>query len=457
MAHKGKPGLVLTAVLLSSVMFPLTIAGASVALTGIRADLGAELAATQWVVNGYNACFAAFLVFTGSLADVVGKRRIYACGLALFCLCGAVSAFAGDILLLDLVRALGGIGAAAAVTGGTSMLAATFDGPARARVFGLFGTALGIGLAFGPTIGGLLVDGLGWRAVFGVPAAFALVALLLVPALPVVPVEPGRRVDWAGAALFTTSLLLLIFALVQGADLGFTSPVILGSFAAVLLLGFAFTRVERRKPDPLFDLGLLANRRFLALSAAAGAIVIVLVPLMVYLPSYLIEVVHLSAGQTGIWLLMLTGPSVVLPTLGGLLATRVPPIALVVGSVAITGIGALLLVTIGPDSTPLALLVPFLLTGAGLGLSIGLNDGLAIGSVPPEKSGTASGMFNTARLANETVAIALVGAVLAGLSGGALTGTGYTSALRTVCVGLGVFALLATGAVAWLSRRDRAA
>ncbi|MEC3980128.1 MFS transporter [Amycolatopsis sp. H20-H5] len=213
--------------LLAVFTFPLTITGASIALPDIGKDLHAGLAATQLVVNGYNACFASFLVVTGSLADVLGRRRIFAAGVALYCAGGVTSMLIDDVVVLNLVRALAGIGAA---TGG-SILTVTFSGTARARAFGLLGTVLGVGLAFGPTLGGLLVDTLGWRAVFGVPAAITAVVPLLTPLLP------GTR------------------------------------------------------------------------------------------------------ETTGLWLLMLTAPTVLLPTVGAALAKRLPRVTLVAGSVAVTGAG----------------------------------------------------------------------------------------------------------------------
>ncbi|MGP4023543.1 MFS transporter [Actinomadura sp. 3N407] len=191
---------------------------------------------------------------------------------------------------------------------------------------------------------------------------------------------------------------------------------------------------------------------FSSLAVAAGAIVFVLVPFLVYLPSYLISVVGLDAGEAGLWLLMLAAPTVVLPTAGSALAKRVPRVVLVAGSVAVTGAGALLLVTIGPDSTPAGLAVPLVLTGAGFGLSTGLLDGLAISVVRPEQAGTAAGMFATSRLATETVGIAVVGAMLAALSGGRLEGSAYTGALHTVCLVLAAFAAVATCCVLVLFR-----
>ncbi|WP_262402089.1 MFS transporter [Actinomadura sp. CNU-125] len=453
--HRALKGnaLVLAVVLLSSFTSPLTITGVSVALPDIRADLGAGLTASQWVITGYNACFASFLVAMGSLADVAGRRRVFAGGVAVFCATGLAAAASQDVLTLNAVRVLGGVGAAASATGGSAILAATFHGTARVRAVGLLGTVLGAGLAFGPTVGGLLVETLGWRAAFGAPAALAGLVLLFVPRLPAGRGEPGRRIDWAGAALFTGALLALITSIVEGGERGFGAPLVLAGFVLAAALAAAFAAVERRTDDPMFELALLANRRFSSYAVAAGSIVFVLVPMLVYLPSYLISVVGLDAGEAGLWLLMLTAPTVVLPTAGAALAKRIPAGPLVAGSVAVTGAGALLLVTIGPGSTPWALAVPLALTGAGFGLSTGLLDGLAVTAVRPEQAGTAAGMFSTARLAAETIAIAVVGAALAVLSGDRLAGAHYTDALRVVCAALAVFAAVATACVLALSRR----
>ena len=448
--------LVLAVVLASMLTIPLTITGASIALPGIRADLDAGLSAAQWVVNGYNACYAGFLLLTGSLADVFGRRRIFASGLALFCVGGAVGAAAPHIAVLDLARAAAGIGAAAATTGGTALLAASFPEPrARARAFGLLGTVMGAGLAFGPAVSGLLADALGWRAVLGVPAAVAAVALALCRALPPVPGEPGRTVDRTGAVLFSGALLVLILALDEGPALGFGHPLVVAAFAAAAVMAVALVRVERRRPDPMLALDLLADRRFLAVATAAGALMGVLVPLVAYLPSYLVTVVGLDAGTAGAWLLMLTVPTVLLPSAGAALARRLPAPVTVAGPVATAAAGVALLATIGPDATPLRLLAPFVLLGAAVGMSNGVLDAMAVGAVPPERAGTASGMFNTSRLVTETIMLAVAGALLAALSGGRLEGTAFTGALRVVCLVLAVFAAAAAVVSVLLHRRGR--
>ncbi|MFE9694801.1 MFS transporter [Micromonospora sp. NPDC005806] len=450
---RNHPAVVLVAVLLSTIALPVSLTGASVALPDIGRDLHADLAGVQWVVNAYNATFASFMLATGALADLLGRRRVYAVGVAVFAAGGLLAALAGNVLLLDLARALAGIGAAAAATSASALLAGAFQGRARARAFSLFGTAIGVGLAFGPSVAGLLIEGFGWRAVFAAPALATCAVLVLVPLLPESRQPHPGRVDWPGTLSFTAALLLLIFGFVQGPAYGWTAPVILAAFVVAAALLVAFVRVERRRADPMFDLALLASPRFLGICLAAATIVAVLVPLLVYLPAYLTTVVGLSPGAAGATLILLTAPTLVLPLLTGALTRLVPATAVTVVSVLLVAAGAAWATVLGPHVNTAALAGPLLTIGSGVGLSIGLLDAIAIGSVAPSRAATGAGMINTARLTSETVAIAVVGAVLASTTAGRLADPGFTGGLRTVLWSMAGLALVAAVTVAVLVRR----
>ncbi|MER7459994.1 MFS transporter [Micromonospora sp. NPDC126480] len=450
---RNHPAVVLVAVLLSTFSLPLSLTGASVALPDIGRDLEAGLAAVQWVVNGYNATFASFMLATGALADLLGRRRVFVAGLAIFAGAGLLAAAADSILVLDLLRALAGVGAAAAATSASAILAGTFHGRARARAFSVFGTTIGAGLAFGPSIAGLLIDAFGWRAVFAAPASAAGAVLLLTPWLPESRQPHAGRIDWSGTVSFTAALLLLIFGFVQGPEYGWSDPRILAAFAGAVLLLVVFVRVERARHDPMFDLALLANSRFVAICLAAAVIVAVMVPLLVYLPSYFTTVVGLTPGAAGATLILLTAPTVVLPLLTGALTRRVPAPAVIVTSVAVVAAGAAWATVLAPASDARDLAGPLLTIGVGIGLSIGLLDALAIGSVAPHRAATGAGMINTARLSSETVAIAVVGAVLASTTAGRLADPGFTSGLRTVLWTMAGVTVLVAVAVAALLRR----
>ncbi|PZG21477.1 MFS transporter [Micromonospora craterilacus] len=454
---RNHPAIVLVVVLLSTLSLPVSLTGASVALPDIGRDLDAGLAGVQWVINGYNATFASFMLATGALADLFGRRRVFATGVAIFAGAGLLAAVADDILLLDVVRALAGVGAAAAATSAAAILAGTFHGAARTRAFSVFGTTIGVGLAFGPSIAGLLIDTFSWRAVFAAPAVAALLVLALVPLLPESRPSQAGRVDWVGTASFTAGLLLLIFGFVQGPEFGWADPRIIAAFATAAALLVFFVRVQRRRVDPMFDLALLANPQFLGICLAAATIISVLVPLLVYLPSYLTTVVGLSSGAAGATLILLTAPTVVFPLLSGVLTRVMPASLVIVVSVATVAVGAAWATVLAPTSSTAALAGPLLTIGVGIGLSIGLLDALAIGSVAPHRAATGAGMINTARLASETIAIAVVGAVLASTTGGRLADPGFTGGLRTVLWSMAAVLACSTVVTAVLLRRARSA
>ncbi|WP_018797777.1 MFS transporter [Salinispora arenicola] len=449
-----RPAVMLVAVLASTFALPLSLTGASVALPEIGRDLDADLAGVQWVVNGYNATFASCMLAAGALADLFGRRRLYATGVAVFAGAGLLAAGTDDILLLNLLRALAGVGAAAAATSAGALLAATFRGGARARAFSVFGMAIGAGLAFGPSIAGVLIDVLGWRAVFAVPALAGVAVLLLVPWLPESRQPYAGRIDWGGTVTFTAALLLLIFGFVQGPEYGWDDPRIVAAFAATVAFFVAFVRVERSHPEPMFDLTLLANPRFVGICLAAATTVAVLVPLLVYLPSYLTTVIGLTPSAAGATLILLTAPTVVLPLIAGALTRWVSASTVIVVAVVAVALGAAWATVIAPTSGLADLAGPLLAIGLGIGLSIGLLDALAIGSVPPHRAATGAAVINTARLAGETVAIAVVGAVLASTTAGRLADPGFTSGLRTVLWAMAGAAALSALTVAVLVRRS---
>ena len=211
---------VLAAVCVAGGLLPMSLAGSSVALASIGHGLSASLVGQQWVVNAYNVMFASAMLVSGALADLLGRRRLFAIGLVLFVASSAASAAAQQIVFLDIVRGLAGVGAAAVLTAGSAILAQTFDGPARARAFGVLGTAFGAGLALGPSLGGLLVAASGWRAVFVMHALIGAAVLAAVAWLPESRDHGATGLDWRGAVTFTGSLFLLTLALVEGAQIG---------------------------------------------------------------------------------------------------------------------------------------------------------------------------------------------------------------------------------------------
>ncbi|MFC3995908.1 MFS transporter [Nocardiopsis sediminis] len=415
--RRTRPALTLIVVCAAIVLVPVTATGASVALPDIGGELQTGLAAAQWVVNAFFLTFGSFMAITGSLADLTGRRRMFMIGVALFCAAMLVASFAPNIAVLIGARVLAGIGAAAATTGGSAVLAQTFEGPARLRAFAFFGTAIGMGLAFGPLVAGVLVTSLGgWRGFFLFAAVVVLPTLLAAPLLTESRDPNPAGIDWAGAITFTAGLSLFVFGLVQGPELGWTSPAVIGSLVAFAVLMAVFTVVERRKSHPMFDVSLFTQPRFVAICAMPVLLAFGFVALLIVLPPYFMAVDGVSAQYAGLLLVLLTGPTLIVPTLVGTIAARVGQRILLVATMLLVAVGTAWLTVIEPGVSIAMLAGPLLTIGIGFGISLAILDGAAVSSVAPSRAGMAAGIFNTMRLAGEAIAVALLGSLLAAIT-----------------------------------------
>ncbi|WP_067975126.1 MFS transporter [Nocardiopsis trehalosi] len=422
--RRTRPVLTLIVVCAAIVLIPVTATGASVALPDVGQDLATGLAAAQWVVNAFFLSYGSFMAVTGSLADLTGRRRMFMIGVTLFCAAMVVASFAPNIGVLIGARVLAGIGAAAATTGGSSLLAQAFQGPARTRAFGFFGTAIGLGLAFGPLIAGVLVTSLGgWRGFFLAAALVVLAPLAASPWLTESRDDHPAGLDWTGAVTFTGGLSLFVFAFVQGPELGWTHPAVLGSFAAFAVLMVAFTIAERRAAHPMFDITLFAQPRFLAICAMPVLLAFGFVALLLVLPPYFMAVDGVSAQYAGLLLVLLTGPTLIVPTIVGALAQRIGQRALLVATLLFVAAGTAWLTVIEPGVGVAVLAGPMLAIGIGFGISLAILDGAAVSSVAASRAGMAAGMFNTMRLAGEAIAVALLGSLLAAVTQARLADT----------------------------------
>ncbi|QEU76858.1 MFS transporter [Streptomyces nitrosporeus] len=408
----------LVVVLLAFVTVPMSISGAAVALPDIGEDLHAAGAPLQWVMNAYNLTFASFMLVAGSTADLVGRRRIFASGAAVFAVGSIAAAAASDIMLLDLARALSGIGAAGVFASGGAILATTFDGAERTRAFAALGSAAGLGLAAGPTLSGWLVSGMGWRATFGLHAVLVLVALAGVGFVAESRAPQRPRLNVSGAVVFVAGLGALVLGAVQGPEWGWASPGVLLLLAAGLALLVAFVVMQSRSAAPLLDLTLVRNRRFLALCMVPVVTTFGFVTLLTYLPTYLVGAGGFSAQRAGTVLLLMTAPVLLAPPLaGGLVNRGVSPRLLITLSLALFAAGNVWLTVIGPSTPVIVFAGPLLLVGLGAGLSFGVGDGMAMSLVEPEQAGMATGFLNTMRIGSEAIVIAVFGAVLVSLIG----------------------------------------
>ncbi|MGO4716845.1 MFS transporter [Bradyrhizobium sp. 2TAF24] len=443
-SSSGGHAAVLAAVCLAAIVLPMSFSGGAVATPAIGRDLGGSAAALTWITNAFMLTFGGSLMAAGTLADTFGRKRAFVAGVAAFTIISLLLACASSILLLDLLRAAQGLAAAATLAGGTAALAQDVEGHARTRAFSLLGTTFGLGLAFGPLLAGALIEAFGWRAVFLSTALVGAVALAFGARRMRDSRDPDARgLDWVGTISFTAMLSLFTWAVIEAPSRGWRDPLVAGLLMAALVLLVIFIVAARRVARPMLDLSLFRYPRFVGVQMLPVATCACYIVLLVLLPLRLIGIEGFREIDAGWLMVALSVPMLVVPSLAAAL-TRIAPAGLVSAvGLLVAAAGLVWLSAIDPGGPVLHVIGPLLLIGCGAGLPWGLMDGLAISVVPTERAGMATGIFNTIRVAGEGIALAIAGAVLAGLSAqqlrAALPGSVASSAITTAA------ARLATG------------
>lgn len=413
---------ILVAICASAVVIPIVFTGPAVSTAAVGRDLGGDLSSLTWMVNGYAIAFGGFVMAAGALGDQIGRKRCFVVGLCIFTITAILIALTPSLLLLNLLRAIQGLGGALCGASAMALLAQEYEGHARTRAFSLLGTSFGAGLAFGPLTSGFFIDLAGWRSFYIAIAAVSVAILLLGCPLMRESRDPeAQGIDWPGTVLFTAALVALTAGLVRGPVAGWQSVEIISLFtAAVALLG-AFIVVEQRTARPMLDLSLFLYPRFLGVQVLPVATAFSFVALVVYLPIWFTAIQGRGELATGQALLPLTAPMLIVPLLAGRLAKWISPGLLSAVGFVLSAAGALLLMRMSPETGIGPMVLPMLLIGIGSGLPWGLMDALAISVVPTERAGMAAGIFGTMRVAGESIAIAIIGAALIGLTAYGLT------------------------------------
>jgi EmrB/QacA subfamily drug resistance transporter len=406
----------LIAVSVATFMLLLDITVVNVALPSIREDLGASFTDLQWVVDAYALTLAALVLTAGSLADRLGRRRLFAAGLAIFSVASLLCALAPDPTFLNLARALQGVGGAVMFAVSLALVAQEFPaGRERGTAMGIYGATIGIAVAIGPLVGGALTDGLGWESIFylNVPIGLAAIAITYLK-LRESRDPNATRIDWAGVATFSGALFLLVLALVRGNDEGWGSTLILALFAGSSVLLAGFVAIERRVAEPMLPLGLFRRRAFTGVQLAAFAISGSLFALFLYLTLYLQNYLGYSPLETGVRYLPITVASFIAAPIAGALLSRVPARLMMSASLAVAGLGLVLMSGIETGDEWTTLLGGFLVAGAGVGFLNPVIADVALSVVPKEQSGMAAGINDTFRQVGVAVGIAALGAIFVG-------------------------------------------
>ena len=403
----------LSVVSVATFMLLLDITVVNTALPSIARDLHASFDDLQWVIDAYTLALAAIVLTAGSLADRLGRRAVFAAGLIVFSLSSLAAGLAPDALVLNLSRAMEGVGGAAMFAVSLALVAQEFPaGRERGTAMGVYGATIGMSVAVGPLVGGALTDSLGWRWVFFINVPVGLAALAVTFLKVRESRDPqARRVDWPGLATLSGGLFLLVLALVRGNDDGWTSPLILAELAGAAALLGSFVVIEQTVSEPMLPLALFRRRAFTGVQLAAFAVSVSLFSLFLYLTLYLQDYLHYSPLQAGLRYLPITlGAFIAAPVAGGLLG-RVPARVLMAIGLAGTGIGLLLMSGLSHGSGWTALLPGFIIAGLAVGVLNPVIADVALSVVPKERSGMAAGVNDTFRQVGVALGTAVWGAI----------------------------------------------
>ena len=405
----------LAAVCVSTALLLVNVAAPNVALEDIANDLDASFTDLQWVLSGYSLVLAVFQLTAGSLADLFGRKRLFVGGLCLFTVASSLCALAPSSSWLIAMRALQGLGAAIVFPSSLALLAQEFEGAERGRAIGIWGAVIGLAFAAGPLVGGVLVEPFGWQAIFvlGVVLGVPTIAFAVRHVRESRDPDP-KPVDWPGVATLSTGLFLVVFAVLRGNALGWTSAPVLGLLAAGSVCLAAFVAVELRVEYPMLDLQLFRNRTFLGATVIVASLSAGSFGAFVYLSLFMLDVRRGTPVEVGLWLAPLAIVAFAVSLAAGRMSERVPLRGALAVGMALTAGGLLLMTGLDAQSSWQDVLPGLIVIGGGIGLANPLVTFAHLGVLPPAQGGLASGINNTARQLGLAIGIAVLGALLQG-------------------------------------------
>ncbi|HZO97803.1 MAG TPA: DHA2 family efflux MFS transporter permease subunit [Gaiellaceae bacterium] len=453
MSHKTLWAFALT----SAAAFMVTLDNLVVttAIPVIRRDLDAGIGGLEWTVNAYTLTFAVLLLTGAALGDRFGRRRLLALGLGIFTLASAAAALAPTIGALDAARAVQGLGGAIVMPLTLTILSAAVPPERRGLALGAWGGISGLAVAFGPLVGGAVVDGISWHWVFwlNVPIGVALVPLVLTR------LDESRgahdRVDLPGLGLASAGLLGIVWGLVRANTVGWGSPEILGALAAGAVLTAAFLAWERRAPAPMLPLAFFRDRTFSLANAASLLMSFGMFGSIFLLAQFFQTVQGYSPLGSGLRILPWTAMPMIVAPIAGALSDRIGGHRLMGTGLALQAAGLAWIAAVSEPATPYAdLVAPFAISGVGMALFFAPVANVVLSAVAPEAEGQASGANNAIRELGGVLGVAVLAAVFAH-TGGYESGQAFTDGMvPAVFIGATVVAL---GSLAAFAIRRRLA
>jgi EmrB/QacA subfamily drug resistance transporter len=406
-----------TLAIVSVALFMVTLDNLVVtnALVSIREDLDASLEDLEWTVNAYTLSFAVFLLTGAALGDRLGRRRVFAVGVAIFTLASAAAALAPSTEALIAARGLQGLGAAAIAPLSLTLLSEEFAADRRGLALGIWSGVSGLGVALGPVVGGAVVEGFSWQWIFWLNVP---IGLALVPAAMSALREsrgPNATLDLPGVALASTGLLGVVFGIVRAQSLGWTSTTVVGSLAggAVLLVGFVLW--EARTSSPMLPMRFFRDRGFAATNGVSLAMFFGAFGAIFLLAQFFQVAQGYSPLEAGIRTLPWTAMPIFVAPVAGILSDRIGSRPLMAAGLALqAGALAWLAVTTEPDMAYATMVPAFVMAGTGMALVFAPAANAVLSSVRPEEAGQASGATNTIREIGGVLGVAVLSTVFTG-------------------------------------------
>ncbi|WP_206310718.1 MFS transporter [Streptomyces sp. A1547] len=414
--------LILAICCMSLLIVSLDVTVLNVALPSMRRELDASVSGMQWTIDAYTLVLASLLMLAGSTADRIGRRRVFAAGLVLFTAGSLLCSLAPTLEWLIAFRMVQAVGGSMLNPVAMSIITNTFTDPReRARAIGVWGAVVGISMAVGPLIGGLLVESVGWRSIFWINLPVGLVAFALT--LRFVPESRAahpRRPDPVGQLLVMALLGSVTYGIIEAPSAGWSSPVILGctALAVASLAGLLF--YEPRRAEPLIDPRFFRSAPFSGATVIAISAFAALSGFLFLNTLYLQDVRGLSALDAGLYMLpMALLTFLCAPLSGRLVGNRGPRPSLLIAGTAMAASGVLFAAFSAQTSTPL-LFTAYVLFGLGFGMVNAPITNTAVSGMPRSQAGVAAAVASTSRQTGGTLGVAVIGAVLAaGTAGGA--------------------------------------
>jgi EmrB/QacA subfamily drug resistance transporter len=402
----------LLAACVATFMLLLDITVVNVALPPIQRDLGASFTDVQWVIDAYTLTLAAFVLSSGSLADRLGRRRVFALGIVIFAVASLTCGFAVTPAMLNISRAAQGLGGAILFAVSLALVAQEFIGKERATALAIYGGTIGVAVAIGPIVGGVLTTTLGWRWIFFVNVPIGFAALIVTLTRVRETKDPNARgIDWLGLITFGTANTMLVLALLRGNGDGWTSPVIIGLFAGAVALFVAFLIVETRVAQPMLPLVFFRNRTFTGAQVAAFAISATMFASFLYIILYVQNILGYSPMGAALRFLPVTIAAFLISPLSGIAVARVAPRVLLALGLGLIAIGLVLMANVHEGADWTGILPGLLLGGVGIGVVNPVLANVALSTVSEDQSGVASGVNDTFRQVGIAAGTAAMGAL----------------------------------------------